>query len=77
MTPALVHKTKTLADHTATITLCGIRLTTDHKATQAAKQGPWLSCPLCETALALANIDLGAPESHHLIQVPFEGSESW
>lgn len=56
MEPAIVHKTKTLADHTTAITLCGKKLRTDHHAVTQAKHGAWVSCPLCEAAMALAGI---------------------
>lgn len=73
MEPAIVHKTKTLADHTTAITLCGKKLRTDHHAVTRAKQGAWVSCPLCEAAMALAGIE--PPTT--LTQSSFEGSDAW
>lgn len=65
MNPAIVHYTKTLSDHTTAITLCGMKLRTDHTAVREAKaSGPWVSCPLCEAALALADVDTAIPPSY-------------
>lgn len=63
MSPAVVHLTYTLSDHTTAMTLCGYRITTDHRGTAQAKTGLWVSCPLCEAALALADVrpDMDAP----------------
>lgn len=73
MEPAIVHLTKTLADHTTAITLCGKKLRTDHHAVTQAKHGAWVSCPLCEAAMALAGIEPPAT----LTQSSFEGSDAW
>lgn len=63
MNPAIVHLTKALSDHTTAITLCGMKLRTDHRAVREAKtSGPWVSCPLCEAALALDSITLEEPD---------------
>lgn len=59
----VVHLTRTLSDHTTAVTLCGMRIRTDHRAVREAKtSGPWVSCPLCEAALALDSITLEEPE---------------
>ncbi|MBT1169598.1 hypothetical protein [Bifidobacterium sp. SO4] len=51
--PAVVHIARTCHDNTATTTLCGKKVRTNTKAVNRVKQGPWVSCPLCEAALAL------------------------
>lgn len=49
--PELMHITTQFNDHSKAITLCGIRFTTDHAATNRVKSaGTWISCPLCEAA---------------------------
>lgn len=54
----LIHKTYTLADHHTAMTLCGLRIRTDHEHTHHVKTSEqWVSCPLCETALLLDTLD--------------------
>lgn len=51
---AIIHKTRTLSDHRASVTLCGLPILTDHAHTDHVKSTePWVSCPLCEAALIL------------------------
>lgn len=56
MTPAIVHLTHTLTDHTMAETLCGMKLRTNHVAVREAQTGTWVSCPLCEAAFALEGL---------------------
>lgn len=59
----LMHITYQLKDHAAAVSLCGIRFTTDHAATDEAKRtGNWVSCPLCEAANLVDRMKLDAPE---------------
>lgn len=53
--PRIIHLTRTTTDRTPAVTLCGISVVTDLHGAKQAQSGPWLSCPLCEAALALAD----------------------
>lgn len=76
-----LHYTYQLADHAHGMTFCGITITTDHTATRHAKQGPWVTCPLCELRRTL--IDAGLePQQRSLtparwIQPTLEGAAQW
>lgn len=62
--PSLMHITYQLKDHAAAVSLCGIRFTTDHAATDEAKRtGDWVSCPLCEAANLVNHLRLDTPET--------------
>lgn len=79
---AIMHYTRQLADHAHGITLCGIRHRTDHAATSKAKQGAWVTCPLCELRKTLIDAGLEdmpdtAPNAGRWIQPPFEDSDQW
>lgn len=61
--PELMHITYQLNDHAAAVSLCGIRFTTDHAATDEAKRtGDWVSCPLCEAANLVNHLRLDTTE---------------
>ncbi|TPF79338.1 MULTISPECIES: hypothetical protein [unclassified Bifidobacterium] len=54
-----VHQTRQLEDHAQATTLCGKHVRTDREATQHVKATQqWVSCPLCETVLVLAEIGI-------------------
>lgn len=67
--PTVVHRAAhAAADNTNVRTLCGLLGHVSEKQTRQVKQGPWVSCPLCELAAALA--DENAVDHT-------EGAESW
>lgn len=54
----LMHITRQLSDHSSAVTLCGIRFTTDHAATNVVKStGDWVSCPICEAIAVMDDIE--------------------
>lgn len=62
MISSIMHLTRTLTDHTVAVTLCGMRILTNHSAAARAKEGTWVSCPLCEAARALESVTLEEPD---------------
>lgn len=70
-----LHYTRQLSDHAPAMTFCGIRLTTDHAGTRRAKQGPWVSCPICELARTCMELgdDLPPLAAGMWIQPPLDG----
>lgn len=52
--PIAVHIARTLRDGTDTTTLCGLKVRTNNDLVRQVKQGPWISCPLCEAAAILS-----------------------
>lgn len=59
--PTVVHISRTRKDNTDTVTFCGLKVRTDNRTVREVKRGPWVSCPLCEAALALADMPYPYP----------------
>ncbi|PLS32107.1 hypothetical protein Uis1B_0200 [Bifidobacterium margollesii] len=68
--PAIVHLARLDADESDVRTLCGIWGHASKRHTQKAKQGPWVSCPLCEAAASFLEESKSAADQN-------EGAESW
>lgn len=75
-----MHYTYQLADHAHGMTFCGITITTDHTATRHAKQGAWITCPLCELRRTLIEAGLEPQPGHpnaRWTQPTLEGADQW